>query len=82
MNNKRTYEINAAISLFVSILSYPFICTTRMFLHLGSTSNLSKAHQTRSIGISSPSGTKFCHMKLESLGQPTVKISRSWLATF
>jgi len=36
----------------------------------------------RSRGIPAPSGTKFCHDKLETLGQPTVKISWSYLAPF
>jgi len=29
----------------------------------------------RSRGTPAPNGTKFCHDKLETLGQPTVKIS-------
>ena len=33
-------------------------------------------------GTSAPSGMKFCHDKLETLGQPTVKISWSYLAPF
>jgi len=31
----------------------------------------------RSRGTPAPSGTKFCHDKIETMGQPTVKISWS-----
>ena len=42
----------------------------KMTSFLGSTS----LRRPRSGGTPAPSGTKFCHDKLETLGQPTVKI--------
>jgi len=36
----------------------------------------------RSKGTPAPSGTKFCHDKLETLGQPTMNISWSYVALF